>query len=235
LSCCPEALGCIITSSKGTIAMTQSNNEQPWAPSEATAPVTEQTPTPGASQQAWNPSASIPAPVPFNPAQPPMPGQQQSLPAPGQYQQQSLPAPGQYQQQSLPAPGQYQQQPPATAQYQNYPPAPPQYQMPVAPQHLQGQHPQMSQQPPMPNQAYAYPQPKSKLAAGLLGIFLGGLGIHRFYLGYTTIGIVQLLLTVFLGVFTFGLVGLWGFVEGIMILAGANYFRQDAKGMPLRD
>jgi hypothetical protein len=216
-SCCPEALGCIITSAKGTIAMTQSNNEQPWAPSEATAPETEQTPTPGASQQAWNPSASIPAPVtppvPFNPAQPPMPGQQQSLPAPGQYQQ----------------------QPPATAQYQNYPPAPPQYQVPVAPQQLQSQHPQMSQQPLMPNQAYAYPHPKSKLAAGLLGIFLGGLGIHRFYLGYTTIGVVQLLLTVFLGVFTFGLVGLWGFVEGIMILAGANYFRQDAKGMPLRD
>ncbi|MDQ0863686.1 TM2 domain-containing protein [Arthrobacter globiformis] len=197
--------------------MTQSNSEQPWAPSQANAPETEQTPTPGASQQAWNPSAGIPAPVtppvPLNPAQPPMPGQQQSLPTPGQYQQ----------------------QPPATAQYQNYPPAPPQYQVPVAPQQLQSQQPQMSQQPPMPNPVYAYPQPKSKLAAGLLGIFLGGLGIHRFYLGYTTIGIVQLLLTVFLGVFTFGLVGLWGFVEGIMILAGANYFRQDAKGMPLRD
>jgi hypothetical protein len=30
-------------------------------------------------------------------------------------------------------------------------------------------------------------------------------------------------------------VGLWGVVEGIMILAGAQYFRQDAKGIPLRD
>lgn len=111
-------------------------------------------------------------------------------------------------------------------QYQPYPPAPQPY---------QGQYPQMSQQPPMPNPVYGYPQPKSKIAAGLLGIFLGGLGIHRFYLGYTTIGIIQLVLTVLLGVFTFGLVGLWGVVEGIMILAGATYFRQDAKGIPLRD
>src|SRR5581483_4095176 len=31
---------------------------------------------------------------------------------------------------------------------------------------------------------------KSKLTAGLLGIFLGGFGVHRFYLGYTTIGIL---------------------------------------------
>lgn len=34
---------------------------------------------------------------------------------------------------------------------------------------------------------------KSKVAAGLLGIFLGGLGIHKFYLGYTTPGIILLL------------------------------------------
>src|SRR5258707_374960 len=32
---------------------------------------------------------------------------------------------------------------------------------------------------------------KSKLVAGLLGIFLGGLGVHRFYLGYIGIGIAQ--------------------------------------------
>ncbi|WP_427004541.1 TM2 domain-containing protein [Pseudarthrobacter sp. H2] len=114
---------------------------------------------------------------------------------------------------------------PATSPYQ--PAAPDQY-APPAPQQYQ-------QQPPMLNPAYGYPQPKSRLVAGLLGIFLGGLGIHRFYLGYTTIGIVQILLTVFLGIFTFGLVALWGFVEGIMIFAGASYFRNDAKGLPLRD
>lgn len=198
--------------------MTQSNNEQPLARSEAAAPLTEQPAGHGVIQPFENPPAGVQTPAtpsaqPFDPAQQPMPAaQDQSLPAPA---------------------GQY-QQPPAPPQYQNYR-TPPQYQAPVAPQEFQSQYPQMSQQPPMPNPAYAYPQPKSKLAAGLLGIFLGGLGIHRFYLGYTTIGIVQLLLTVFLGVFTFGLVGLWGFIEGIMILAGANYFRQDAKGIMLRD
>jgi len=38
---------------------------------------------------------------------------------------------------------------------------------------------------------------KSKIVAGLLAIFLGGLGIHKFYLGYTKTGIVFLLISVF--------------------------------------
>ncbi len=37
---------------------------------------------------------------------------------------------------------------------------------------------------------------KSKLAGGLLGIFLGSLGVHNFYLGYTTKAVIQLVLTV---------------------------------------
>ncbi|GER21673.1 hypothetical protein NCCP1664_01700 [Zafaria cholistanensis] len=90
-----------------------------------------------------------------------------------------------------------------------------------------------------PYPGYPMPvEPKSRLVAGLLGIFLGGLGIHRFYLGHTKIGLLQLLLSVVLGFFTFGLssllVSLWGFIEGIMILAGAQMFRADAKGVPLR-
>ncbi|MEV7663523.1 NINE protein [Paenarthrobacter sp. NPDC089316] len=87
----------------------------------------------------------------------------------------------------------------------------------------------------LPNPAYGYPQPKSKVAAGLLGIFLGGLGIYRFYLGYTSIAIIQPVLTLVPGIFTFGLIGLCGVVEGIMILAGAPYFQRDAHGVPLRD
>jgi TM2 domain-containing membrane protein YozV len=70
---------------------------------------------------------------------------------------------------------------------------------------------------------------KSKIAAGLLGIFLGSIGIHRFYLGYTTIGVIQILVTIF----TAGLGGLWGFIEGIMILTGN--IDKDANGQPLRD
>ncbi|MBT2519737.1 TM2 domain-containing protein [Arthrobacter sp. ISL-28] len=196
--------------------MTQSNAEQPPAPSEAEAPMTARPGSHAVSQPASNPlaEAQAPATLPvqsFDPSQPPMPAQRHGLPA-----------------------HLAQQQPPAPTNHQNYP-TPPQYQTPSPSYQGQSQYPQMSQQPPMPNPAYGYPQPKSKLAAGLLGIFLGGLGIHRFYLGYTTIGIIQIVLTVFLGIFTFGLVGLWGFIEGIMILAGANYFRQDAKGIPLRD
>jgi TM2 domain-containing membrane protein YozV len=72
---------------------------------------------------------------------------------------------------------------------------------------------------------------KSKLVGGLLGIFLGSLGIHRFYLGYTTIGVVQILVTIF----TFGIGGIWGFIEGIMILVGADPFKRDANGIPLKD
>lgn len=69
---------------------------------------------------------------------------------------------------------------------------------------------------------------KSKLAAGLLGIFLGGWGIHRFYLGFTGIGVVQIIVTFI----TFGVGGFWGFIEGILILTGS--FNKDARGRPLK-
>lgn len=72
---------------------------------------------------------------------------------------------------------------------------------------------------------------KSKIAAGLLGIFLGSLGIHRFYLGYTGMGIVQIVVTFV----TCGIGGIWGFIEGIMILCGDGSFKTDAKGVPLKD
>ena len=70
---------------------------------------------------------------------------------------------------------------------------------------------------------------KSRIAAGLLGIFLGGWGIHRFYLGYAGTGIAQIIVTIF----TCGIGALWGFIEGILILAGA--INVDADGRPLRD
>ena len=77
---------------------------------------------------------------------------------------------------------------------------------------------------------------KSKIAAALLGIFLGGLGIHRFYLGYTNIGIIQLVLTL-AGLLTCGLTSIaawvWGIVDGIMILTGS--IKTDAQGNLLKD
>lgn len=70
---------------------------------------------------------------------------------------------------------------------------------------------------------------KSKLVAGLLGIFLGGFGIHRFYLGYITVGIIQIVVTFI----TCGVGALWGFVEGIVVIAGG--WEKDAQGRPLKE
>ncbi len=72
---------------------------------------------------------------------------------------------------------------------------------------------------------------KSKLAAGLFGIFLGGFGVHNFYLGFTNKALAQLLISV-LSCGTLAIVSyIWGLVEGIMILTGS--VTVDAKGMPL--
>ena len=70
---------------------------------------------------------------------------------------------------------------------------------------------------------------KSKMAAGLLGVFLGAWGVHRFYLGYTGIGIAQIAVTIV----TCGIGGIWGFIEGILILTGS--MNTDAQGRILKD
>ena len=69
---------------------------------------------------------------------------------------------------------------------------------------------------------------KSKLTAGLLGIFLGGLGIHNFYLGFTGKAIAQIVLSM-----CFVVGAIWGLIEGIMILTGS--IDKDANGIPLKD
>ena len=103
---------------------------------------------------------------------------------------------------------------------------------------------------------------KSRVAAGMLGIFLGSYGVHNFYLGYTNKGITQVALSVgsifisiflymlagFLSVFIIGLfifpiailfnmipigVWVWGLVEGINLLSGN--VTTDANGNPLVD
>jgi TM2 domain-containing membrane protein YozV len=70
---------------------------------------------------------------------------------------------------------------------------------------------------------------KSRLVAGLLGLFFGFAGVHRFYLGYTTIGILQILANILCCA---GWV--WGIVEGILILIGVG-IKKDAQGNPLKD
>lgn len=74
---------------------------------------------------------------------------------------------------------------------------------------------------------------KSKVAAGLLGIFLGGLGIHNFYLGYTGKAVTQLLISILsCGILSF-VSAIWGTIEGILILTGR--INEDANGNLLGD
>ncbi|HMQ15180.1 MAG TPA: TM2 domain-containing protein [Phycisphaerae bacterium] len=77
--------------------------------------------------------------------------------------------------------------------------------------------------------ALAPVEQKSKIVAGILGIVLGSLGVHRFYLGFVRIGLLQILVTAV----TCGAGGLWGFIEGILLLAGS--MDRDARGAPLKD
>lgn len=74
---------------------------------------------------------------------------------------------------------------------------------------------------------------KSKLTAGLLGIFLGSIGVHNFYLGYTGKAVAQLLIAVLTCGAGAAVTSIWGLIEGIMILCGK--IDKDGKGVPLKD
>lgn len=74
---------------------------------------------------------------------------------------------------------------------------------------------------------------KSKIVAGILGILLGSFGVHNFYLGYNGKAVAQLLITV-LSCFVLSFIsGIWGFIEGILILTGN--IDKDADGNLLID
>jgi len=64
------------------------------------------------------------------------------------------------------------------------------------------------------NNPQPIPQENKKILAGVLAIVLGGLGVHKFILGYSKEGIIQLIL----GVVTCGIGGIIGLVEGIIYL-----------------
>lgn len=109
-------------------------------------------------------------------------------------------------------------------------------------QQANGQTYQQSQGPWQANQAYSrpytqqpygqpYQQPyaqaapntKDHVAAGLLAIFLGSLGIHKFYLGYNTPGFIMLAVTIVGSIFSLGIAGLAmvviSIVEGVLYLS----------------
>jgi TM2 domain-containing membrane protein YozV len=68
---------------------------------------------------------------------------------------------------------------------------------------------------------------RSRMTYILLGLFFGCLGIHNFYAGYTTRGVIQLVITLLLGWIIVGVVvtGLWSIVEICTV-------REDALGHP---
>jgi len=126
--------------------------------------------------------------------------------------------------------GQPQGQPYGADQQQGYPQG---YQ-----QQGYGQQPGYAQPGPYGQPGFdpAYdPQAKSRLAAGLLGILVGSLGIHRFYLGYTGIGLTMLLVSVLSFGFAAPVIAIWGLVEGILYLTSkTGYYSVDSTGRPLR-
>ena len=84
-------------------------------------------------------------------------------------------------------------------------------------------------------QAYGQPvvgAPKQWMVAVLLAFFLGTLGVHNFYLGYTTKGIIQLVLTItVIGIFVSGP---WALIDFIMLIMRSGSYATDAQGQPLQ-
>lgn len=66
-------------------------------------------------------------------------------------------------------------------------------------------------------------EPKSFLVAILLSIFVGTLGVDRFYLGYVGLGVLKLI--------TLGGCGIWAIVDLILIATGNL---KDKNGVPLQ-
>lgn len=76
--------------------------------------------------------------------------------------------------------------------------------------------------PPAPA-PYAAPKPaKDKTIAGILGILLGSLGIHKFYLGQNTAGIIMLLVSIISAGFLAPVMSIIGLVEGILYLTKSD-------------
>lgn len=146
--------------------------------------------------------------------------------------------------------------PPAYGEPSHQQPDPPAAAYPAAPQanpyHANQQtNPYQSSQQTYQQQGYTQPnhpqgyqqggfgyvggEQKSKVIAGVLGILLGSLGIHNFYLGKTKIALIQLLVSVVSFGFLAWAIGIWGLIEGILILVGHENYRTDGKGIPLKD
>ena len=66
------------------------------------------------------------------------------------------------------------------------------------------------------------PGADKKIAAGICGILLGALGIHKFILGYTKEGLIMLLVTVLTLDMAGFIMGIIGLIEGILYLTKSD-------------
>lgn len=72
-----------------------------------------------------------------------------------------------------------------------------------------------------PTEQWNAPAPRQdnkKILAGVMGIIFGYLGVHKFILGYTKEGLIQ----VGLSIVTCGVAGIVGFIEGIIYLTKSD-------------
>ena len=100
----------------------------------------------------------------------------------------------------------------------------------------QGQQP-MYNPPQYQPQAGIDPPPgyiqRSRVAAGIFGILLGAYGVHSFYLGNTSRGLMQLLISFLTCGFGAIVMEIWGILDGIKLLDGR--INTDANGVFLKD
>ena len=59
---------------------------------------------------------------------------------------------------------------------------------------------------------------EKKILAGIMGLLFGGFGVHKFILGYTTQGILQIVITIV----TCGVGSIVGLIEGIIYLTKSD-------------
>ena len=63
---------------------------------------------------------------------------------------------------------------------------------------------------------------KSKTTAGILALLLGGIGVHKFYLGHAGLGILFLVVTLFTCGFGWFIIGPIALIEGIIYLTKSD-------------
>lgn len=73
-----------------------------------------------------------------------------------------------------------------------------------------------------PSMPGAHPKAGNKIAAGICGILLGSLGVHKFILGYTGAGLIMLLVTLLTCFVASPIMHLIGLIEGIIYLTKSD-------------